>query len=545
MTPSRLRSSVPVVGLSVGAATLAAVTADRAVTGRPVVTRAGCPIDGFTDRVGDPVGILAADGTTHSAAGLLAEALHGLARTAAAGRPVPAAVAVAYPGQWPTSSVEALRRALRRLQPWSTESARLTLLPDYVAALTALRSDPASGLPARGVVAVCDVGASATTVTLVDATDGFRAIGPPLHYPDFSGDAVDRALLTHVLATAGTPPGGTGTSAIAPLTRLRAECTAAKERLSAQTATAVPGRGAGLRGDIRVTRAEFDELIATPLAAIPGEIRNMLARNAIALTDLVAVVSVGGGAAIPAVTTTLSRDLRVPVITRLNPGLAAATGAALIAAGRTAEKPVQTVVTPVERAPEPAPVAWSQAADVPDLVPLKVKTAPPVPARPQLDFAAAPQRPSPAPIPWHRRPLVVAAAVLMVIAGAGGATALALKAGDSATPAAPPSVGVPPPPPVAPSPDEPPRTVVAVPEPDTPAEPPAPAVVEAPPVNEAPPVEPPPVSEAPSAPITDAATAAPAPTPLLPTIPPIPLPSIPALPEIPGLAQWLPTPAQQ
>ena len=48
--------------------------------------------------------------------------------------------------------------------------------------------------------------------------------------------------------------------------------------------------------------------------------------------DLVAVVSVGGGAHIPAVTTKLSGRFRVPVVTTPRPQLAAAIGGALRAA---------------------------------------------------------------------------------------------------------------------------------------------------------------------------------------------------------------------
>ena len=49
-------------------------------------------------------------------------------------------------------------------------------------------------------------------------------------------------------------------------------------------------------------------------------------------SDLVAVVSVGGGASIPVVTTILSGRLRVPVVTTPRPQLAAAIGGALRAA---------------------------------------------------------------------------------------------------------------------------------------------------------------------------------------------------------------------
>ena len=51
------------VGLSIGSTMLAAVTATGAVTGPPLLTRAGRPIDDFVERVGDPVGIIAAEDT--------------------------------------------------------------------------------------------------------------------------------------------------------------------------------------------------------------------------------------------------------------------------------------------------------------------------------------------------------------------------------------------------------------------------------------------------------------------------------------------------
>ena len=96
------------VGLSVGATNLAAVVVGRtAVTRSPVLTlyphrppEVGVPsenpnltergliITDFVDRVGDPVGIVAADGSTHRADKVLADALRACCtRSAAAGRP--------------------------------------------------------------------------------------------------------------------------------------------------------------------------------------------------------------------------------------------------------------------------------------------------------------------------------------------------------------------------------------------------------------------------------------------------------------------------
>lgn len=431
MTSSTAPSS-PVVGMSVGATTLAAVTATRALTGRPVLGLAGGPIADFVDRVGDPVGILAADGSLICAADLLAGALLELARAAAPGQPVPARVAVAHPGHWRPAAVEALRRALRRVPSWSGSSEAVTLVPDYAAALTAVRADP--GLSDRGVVAVCDIGGSGTTVTLVDLGEGLPRVGEPEREADFSGGLVDRVLLGHVLAAAGTPPGGTGTSEIGALARLRTECRAAKERLSACTATVVPGGPTGLRGDVRITRAELEDLIREPLGRVVAGVQEGLQRNGIAAADLAAVILVGGGASIPLVATTLSEKLRAPVIAARRPGLAAAEGAALrVAGGTSVDDP--TVLTP-RPVPRPADVvaglAWSRATHIPEVVPqaLVGRRDP----RPMLDFAADDDRSGVPALRWYQRPLLVAAAVLMVVAGAGGAAALALRTDSNAAP---------------------------------------------------------------------------------------------------------------
>lgn len=443
MTPSHS----PALGLSIGSTTLAAVSADRVVVGRPALTRCGWVLDDFAHRVGDPVGVVAPDGSVHTGAALMAQALHELARRATAGRPVPAAVTVAHPAHWRPAAVDALGRALRRMPAWS-EGVRL--VPDCAAALAVLRQNP--GLPSRGVIAVCDFGARASTVTLVDAGNGLQSIGEPLRSPDFSGDIIDRALMAHVLATAGATPGATATSSIGALTRLRTECRAAKERLSAQTVTTVPGAPAGVRGDIRITRPELDRIIGESLPCVLDVVQDALRLNGIAPNHLVAVASVGGMAAAPAVTTALSERLRVPVLTAPEPALAAARGAALHATRATTDDHA-TVITPARRQPAPdvPALAWSSAPEAPEFVPqLSTRRCDP---RPRLDFVPEPEPAAPR-IPWHSRPLVLAAAVLAVVAGAGGATALALRADTTAS---------------RPAPAEPvpavPRTLVAVPGP--------------------------------------------------------------------------------
>ncbi|MGB3483746.1 MAG: hypothetical protein WBB07_16225, partial [Mycobacterium sp.] len=121
------------VGLSVGATTLAAVTSDAAVLRAPVLTvfrrrppmlgrpgeypqlpgdDPGLVVTDFVDRVGDPVGILASDGSSHHSERVLAEALHALTYVAGGHRRRPEVAAVTHPAHWRPAAVAALQHAV-------------------------------------------------------------------------------------------------------------------------------------------------------------------------------------------------------------------------------------------------------------------------------------------------------------------------------------------------------------------------------------------------------------------------------------------------
>src|SRR5258707_2428928 len=275
------------VGLSVGATNLAAVVVGRtAVTRSPVVTlyshrppEVGVPsenpnlsergliITDFTDRVGDPVGIVAADGSTHLADKVLADALRAMLYTV--GSPPAGPVAVSYPAHWRPAAVDALRNALAAV-PEVQVPKPAQLVSDATAALTALQDDP--GVPTRGVIALCDFGGTGTNITLVDATNGFAPIAPTVRHTDLSGDLIDQALLTHVindLSAAGTID-LSGTSAIGSLTRLRAQCRGAKERLSTAAVPSLVAELPAHPSDGRLTRDEPGEADPAPPAAFGG-----------------------------------------------------------------------------------------------------------------------------------------------------------------------------------------------------------------------------------------------------------------------------------
>jgi hypothetical protein len=443
------------------------------------INERGLVITDFVDRVGDPVGLVAPDGSVHRGEVLVSEALRALLVTVTDGRSPEGAATVAYPAHWRKGAVDALQTALAGARQ------EVTLIPDATAAIAALQSDP--GVPATGVIALCDFGGTGTSVTLLDAATGYRPIGPTMRHADFSGDLVDQALLQHViadLATAGTLD-MSSTSALGSLSRLRAQCRFAKERLSGEVVTALPVDVPGFSSGVRLTRTELDEEVRQPLAEFVDVLQDTLDRAGVNPADLAAVASVGGGANVPVITTTLSSHFRVPVITRPQAELIGASGAAL----RAARGPADDRATAMAPAAMPRALAsaiadagpqsstfralaWSEADDVPPVAPVADRhpyayaDAPAVvsTARPQLKFEnpvefgngfAAPASP-----PWYQRPTALAGAVLVVVVLAATAAMVALRYNPSPTssttpltahnsaPAAVPSQAVVAPPPV-------------------------------------------------------------------------------------------------
>ena len=557
----------PALGLSVGASNLAGVTADHAITRKPVLTlyrhrppEVGVPLENprldepglvisdFVDRVGDPVGIEAADGSVHRSEALVADGLRALAYAATGGRALPENSVVTYPAHWRSNAVDALGSALRGVSEWSNRTRPLTLIPDAAATLFAVRANP--GIPARGTVAVCDFGGSGTSITLMDAAGDYHPLAATARHHDFSGDLIDQALLASVMADMpSTSFDPSDTSAIGSLRRLRTECRSAKEQLSLSTVTTLTDELPGASGDIRITRNELDDAIRDSLSHFVAVLDETLARNGI--RDLVAVVSVGGGASIPAVTTMLSGHLRVPVVTTPRPQLTAAIGGALRAARGPGDTSA-TVLTPAApqaaaalprmapkteaamvEAPPSGPVsslmpavAWSEADDDSRVMPVGTGEYPKpaggsgyTSARPALRFQriARPRRePRDPVIPWYRLPAVVIIGTAVALLLVGTAVAIGLSDDNPATTPAP--------------------GVSTTPASSAPASPPtqqapSPSTTNAP-STRVPPASPAPAAQAPEPQVPPPAPAPPRGIPQIPAIPPIP--------RIPGISEPLP-----
>ncbi|MBV9089900.1 MAG: Hsp70 family protein [Mycobacteriaceae bacterium] len=416
----------------------------------PDLTEPGLVLTGFVERVGDPVPLLAPDGSTHRADQLLVEALD--AMVAAVGGPPPSDVTIAVPAHWSPAVLGALRASLRTKANLSPHGVAPPLISDASAALAALQVSP--GLPNNGIVALLDFGGSGTNITLADAASNFEPIDETVRYTEFSGDQIDQALLTHVLAdisgAGGMDP--TGTVAVGALTRLRDQARLAKERLSAETAAELPADLPGYRSNIRVTRNELESLIRGPFAGVIFALEELLQRNRIAGAGLSAVATVGGGASIPLITQRLSEHFRVPVITTGQPALNTAAGAALIASRGPADAPTGLAtaadaptsmadavwaagaagLAATESAADGAAsatfraLAWSEEQGANEPVPYSGNDYDYDPgatgARPQLDFSPT-EEPPPVeePLPWYRRPqLIFAAAAVLLLAAVGG-----------------------------------------------------------------------------------------------------------------------------
>jgi hypothetical protein len=315
-------------------------------------------------------------------------------------------------------------------------------------------------VPNNGIIAVCDFGGSGTTLSLVDAAQGYQAITQPVRHTEFSGTRIDQALLTHVignLSAAGSFD-TSATSGIGSLGQLRTACRDAKERLSSANETELTAEVPGYHGEIRLTRSDLDDAIRQPLDGFIGFFHDVLQRNGVQPGSLAAVASVGGGASIPLVTRTLSQESGALVISALRPHLTAAVGAALRAArgpddGDTALAPTAlgsvsdaTIMAamPVESAAAPA-LAWSEADDDSGIMPIRPGEyddeprdgghAAPLP-RARKEFAE-PDVIGATGDPWYRRPLVVAVGTALAVLAIAGGLFVTLRHTSGSAPSTP------------------------------------------------------------------------------------------------------------
>ncbi|WP_169846840.1 Hsp70 family protein [Rhodococcoides corynebacterioides] len=296
------------LGVSAGSEVVCCAVLTTTDTGREVFDYRTLTVDGLR---ADPAELV----TTS-----LALATDHLLRDGAAERP---RVGVAHR---PSSRTRPLLAALRRHDHALTAD---NLVTDTDAALCWLRH---TGEVARfGHVLLVDVGASGTSVSVVDQTDG--TVRASTRTDVMSGRVVERAL-------AATVESRLPTVHMLDRALVAARLTTAKEQLSSAESSSVDLPGGET---VTVTRADLDDALAAPLRAFRSAITDLVGTAIVlhgesARPDAAAVI--GGGAFVPAVVDAVADAVDVPLVTTTEPDAAVAKGAALLA--RTLAHPARS-----------------------------------------------------------------------------------------------------------------------------------------------------------------------------------------------------------
>ncbi|MFE3446941.1 Hsp70 family protein [Nocardia sp. NPDC059180] len=287
----------------------------------------GARIEGFLARVGDPVAMLADDGTSHSASSLVATAIARLAEEAADSD---ATVVACHPAHWSPHTVAMLRSALD-----DVALPEVTLIPEPVAAVRWSRAT-SRPTPDDGAVLVYDLGATGLTVSLVRTGERIELLGTPVHTTEISGSEFDLLTMRYVLANA---PDGIDADPFDPivereLAALRERCRIAKEELSTRTATVVtmrsnPDEPQG--STIRLVRDDVEDLLRDPLRGSLASISDAVHRAGIDIGDISRVLLTGGGGSIPLLTELISTEFGLPVVSAPEPAHTSALGASALA----------------------------------------------------------------------------------------------------------------------------------------------------------------------------------------------------------------------
>ncbi|WP_330233514.1 Hsp70 family protein [Nocardia sp. NBC_00508] len=312
-------------------------------------------LEDFLARVGDPVGILAEDGSSYSAPDLVATAIGCLIDEIAAdtGQSATQAVVACHPAWWSRHTVEIQRGALER-----AGLGEVTLVPEPTAAIRWL--DAAHGRTGDGAVVVYDLGATGLTVSVVRTGEHASLLGSPLRSTDVAGAEFDLLTMRYVLANAvlAADFDPFDPAVERELSALRECCKKAKEELSINTATVVPVRldPADPHGStVRLVRGELEDLLRGPVASSIDLIRDAVHRAGLAIGDVGRVLLTGGGGAIPLVAELISSEFGLPVVAAPDPGHTTARGAALLAADLVAAETDQLPVVAPDAEDETVP----------------------------------------------------------------------------------------------------------------------------------------------------------------------------------------------
>lgn len=283
----------------------------------------------FKRRIGDPTPVIVG-GSPYSADALVALLLRWVVdRVSETQGQAPSAIAVAHPANWGEYKKDLLRQAIARA---GLDDVALVTEPEAAAIHYASqeRVEPGS------VVAVYDLGGGTFDVAVLRKTEGsWEILGEPEGIERLGGIDLDEAVFRHVAAATDDAivtldPDDRG--AQVALARLRSDCVEAKEALSSDTAVSIPVTLAGSHRDVRLTRAEFEDMVRAPLTGTITALGRALRSARVTPAEVDAVLLVGGSSRVPLVGQLVGAELGRPVAIDAHPKYGVALGAATVAA---------------------------------------------------------------------------------------------------------------------------------------------------------------------------------------------------------------------
>ncbi|MFC7273032.1 Hsp70 family protein [Paractinoplanes rhizophilus] len=330
----------------------------------------------FKRRVGDPVPLLVG-GSPYPAHALLARQIeHVLAVATAAEQGPPGSVVLTCPANWGPYKRDLLEQAARL-----ADAPRVVLRSEPEAAAVSYAAS--EHMAAGDVVAVYDLGGGTFDAAVLRRTAaGFQLLGTPEGIEQLGGADFDEAVFDHV--TRLLPPDrltGDDAELLPALTRLRRDCVDAKEALSFDTEVMIPVALPGLHTRVRLTRREFEEMIAPALQETVRALGRALRSAGVAPEQLRVILLAGGSSRIPLAGALVGEAFGRPVVVDPDPEHSIALGAARLTGSLPAPAPAApTRNAPTSAAPTPAASAQGAshpAASAPGAPPRGLRAQPP------------------------------------------------------------------------------------------------------------------------------------------------------------------------
>jgi YVTN family beta-propeller protein len=283
----------------------------------------------FKRRLGDPTPIRLADtplAVTDLLAALLRDVLAKVTKTE--GTP-PQRVVLTHPATWGPLRLGLFDEVVRLAGLGDIPTHTMTEPEAAAAHYTTSR-----GLRDGELIAVYDLGGGTFDVTVLHAHPRrVEILGIPEGIERLGGIDFDEALFNHIDQVSG---GAISTldprdqRAKIALARLRQDCVLAKEDLSTVTETVIPVFLPDQNFDLRMTRAEFEDLVRAQVESTIGALTRTLRSAQVNPAQLNAVLLVGGSSRIPLVARTVSEALGVRTVVDAHPKYAVALGAATL-----------------------------------------------------------------------------------------------------------------------------------------------------------------------------------------------------------------------